>query len=778
MTPERLFGAMAFRHPWRSYQARILADLEAHLDDRKLHVVAAPGAGKTVLGLEIIRRIGLRCLVLAPSLLVRDQWIERLKSDFVQDRLPDLAGLVSTDLTADVPLRVSTYQGIHQKRNETFPAFELLCLDEAHHLRRSWWHTLTGMADRHDCVTLSLTATPPYDAAAREWANYDALCGPIDAEIPAPELVKSGDLCPHQDLVFAAVTRHAADYVRNREEEAGSLDMLRNDPEMLAMIEALPWIADCRAHAAEILEAAELFSAMLIYLQDAGRPLPSYARRLLQIRRGDIPPQSWDWLQVLCDGLKARLPSSTLQALTRMGALRNDRILLPPPKFTDRIEILRDDDTRLVACLEIHALERAARGADLRMAILVDRIGRLSLTSEATATGFNAVHLFRRLTADGGCSDAAIMTGQVVVLPRALAEGLAAQPLPGRPDHVLIEGRDFDAAIARANAAFHAGDVRVIVGTQAFLGQGWDAPGLNSLVLGTNLASFVAVNQLRGRALRIDRRPPGKCSNIWHIAIVPDEHVSGEDLEALQRRFACFARIDREALEIRSWFAPEASCTAQNEKARRLAATHGDLARDWDSAMQVGEDIGGRLMQETGIARRQSQVILPRGSGLASLWRRLFDRPVPEHEIRRTLGRMGHLVLESLRQLGDIGTARDITPYILEGPEGHRLGLDRATRYEETLFHETLRQVLDPVTNPRYLIVVPAGFLRGRAQLFAVPPRFDGNKRRAEIFWKNWQAMLGRGQLVYTRTVAGRGLLQSARLRTSRNRTTHNLQWK
>ncbi|MBL3593982.1 hypothetical protein JMM63_00045 [Rhodovulum sulfidophilum] len=51
------------------------------------------------------------------------------------------------------------------------------------------------------------------------------------------------------------------------------------------------------------------------------------------------------------------------------------------------------------------------------------------------------------------------MTEQVVVLSRAQAEGLAVPPLPGRPDHVLIEGRDFDAAIARANAAFHAREI-------------------------------------------------------------------------------------------------------------------------------------------------------------------------------------------------------------------------------------------------------------------------------------------------------------------------------
>ena len=34
---------------------RVLQELKEHLDDARLHVVAAPGAGKTVLGLEVIR---------------------------------------------------------------------------------------------------------------------------------------------------------------------------------------------------------------------------------------------------------------------------------------------------------------------------------------------------------------------------------------------------------------------------------------------------------------------------------------------------------------------------------------------------------------------------------------------------------------------------------------------------------------------------------------------------------------------------------------------------
>jgi superfamily II DNA or RNA helicase len=55
---ETLMKEMKFRFPWRSYQARVLAELDIHLDDRHLHVVAAPGSGKTILGLEVMARLG------------------------------------------------------------------------------------------------------------------------------------------------------------------------------------------------------------------------------------------------------------------------------------------------------------------------------------------------------------------------------------------------------------------------------------------------------------------------------------------------------------------------------------------------------------------------------------------------------------------------------------------------------------------------------------------------------------------------------------------------
>lgn len=85
---------MAFRYPWRAYQADVLAQLERHLGNEKLHVAAAPGAGKTVLVLEVVRRLARPTLVLAPSLAIRNQWIDRL-------------------VGAPRAMTVTTYQALH-----------------------------------------------------------------------------------------------------------------------------------------------------------------------------------------------------------------------------------------------------------------------------------------------------------------------------------------------------------------------------------------------------------------------------------------------------------------------------------------------------------------------------------------------------------------------------------------------------------------------------------------------------------------------------------------
>jgi superfamily II DNA or RNA helicase len=80
---QSLSDMMAFRKDWRAYQSRLLNSLDRYLDNKRLHLVAAPGSGKTVLGLEVIRRINQPTLVLAPTITIRDQWVDRLVELFL-----------------------------------------------------------------------------------------------------------------------------------------------------------------------------------------------------------------------------------------------------------------------------------------------------------------------------------------------------------------------------------------------------------------------------------------------------------------------------------------------------------------------------------------------------------------------------------------------------------------------------------------------------------------------------------------------------------------------
>src|SRR6516162_2932235 len=63
---QSLQDTMAFRKNWRAYQSRLLEHFNRYLHNKRLHLVAAPGSGKTVIGLEVIRRLNQPTLVLAP----------------------------------------------------------------------------------------------------------------------------------------------------------------------------------------------------------------------------------------------------------------------------------------------------------------------------------------------------------------------------------------------------------------------------------------------------------------------------------------------------------------------------------------------------------------------------------------------------------------------------------------------------------------------------------------------------------------------------------------
>ena len=58
---------------WRPSQQHLLETV-GRMQDRRWHICAPPGAGKTLIGLELARRVAAPTLVLAPTTAIRDQW--------------------------------------------------------------------------------------------------------------------------------------------------------------------------------------------------------------------------------------------------------------------------------------------------------------------------------------------------------------------------------------------------------------------------------------------------------------------------------------------------------------------------------------------------------------------------------------------------------------------------------------------------------------------------------------------------------------------------------
>lgn len=109
MTASRELPALEFTGEWRRYQRLALEAFESDVaaGRRNTHIVAPPGSGKTLLGAEIVNRIGRRALVLAPNSAVQSQWVRALERF-----RPDGARLAGPE--PEAPIACLTYQALCQ----------------------------------------------------------------------------------------------------------------------------------------------------------------------------------------------------------------------------------------------------------------------------------------------------------------------------------------------------------------------------------------------------------------------------------------------------------------------------------------------------------------------------------------------------------------------------------------------------------------------------------------------------------------------------------------
>src|SRR5215469_4437018 len=474
-TARRTFpDSMAFQKTWRTYQALLLEGLDLYLDDKRIHLVAAPGSGKTVLGLEIIRRLDQPTLVLAPTITIRDQWIDRLLDCF----LPagnSRPSWVSDDLKKPAPFTVTTYQALdslcsgklikvseqtieeedlaHRHNHEKDDAsgnelpepaiqlpevlldagFRTLVVDEAHHLRAEWWKTLTFVAAHLDDPTIiALTATPPYDVSPSEWQRYQELCGPIDAEVSVPELVLQGDLCPHQDYVYLSIPSEKEQQALSNFRAAVDLFVkrLQGNEAFTTVLLTHPWLAFPKDYAGEILDDPLYLTSMVAYLHSVAAEVPSEALRTLGLSPKHIPSLDLDWLEILLSHCLdndahsysggAAVFNSLRHELRDLGAIEHRRVRLR--SASEHTKLLTASITKLKSIEDIVRLESGAQAAELRCVILSDFIRKSEMPRNrdepAVFADIGVVPIFETLRcAELSSVRLGVLSGSLVIIP-------------------------------------------------------------------------------------------------------------------------------------------------------------------------------------------------------------------------------------------------------------------------------------------------------------------------------------------------------------------------
>ena len=103
--PQRPLSAWRFDGRLRTYQADALERVDVDATE-PVHLVAPPGAGKTLLGLLLAARRGRRAVVFAPTTAIRGQWVEAARALAHDD------AAVSDDPDRPADLTALTYQAM------------------------------------------------------------------------------------------------------------------------------------------------------------------------------------------------------------------------------------------------------------------------------------------------------------------------------------------------------------------------------------------------------------------------------------------------------------------------------------------------------------------------------------------------------------------------------------------------------------------------------------------------------------------------------------------
>ncbi|MCQ4023275.1 MULTISPECIES: DEAD/DEAH box helicase family protein [unclassified Ruminococcus] len=879
----KTFEHTRFNGVFRDYQQKVLNNAQSHINDGKIHIVAAPGSGKTILGLELIRRINRPALILSPSVTIKQQWGERFCSGFLNGQSGD--GYISYDLKNPSLLTSVTYQALHSAFTKTsipnehsdddddceydapedFKDFDLIaqikahgigtiCLDEAHHLRSEWQKSLEGFIEAvsGSVYVISLTATPPYDSTPNEWKRYISLCGEIDEEIFVPQLVAQKTLCPHQDYIyFNYPTDEETAVLRQYNQKAEQTVKEVLSGEIFKQILFSPVLSSYRENEECILDNTQGFIAILCLAKHVGVKIPNDLITLVS-PSDRLPEYSITFAQTAFQFVidspsifGEQVSKALLTKLSQSGLIEKKAVALTGNGKINKMMI--SSLGKLKSIEAIASAELKSLGCNLRMLILTDYIKRDMLGivgTQSNITSMGTVPIFEALRRTlGSSASIAVLSGGLVILPNNIITAvsqLAAKAGVEFSSKPIADTSHSEAAFSGSNKnkvaviteAFSQGLINILIGTKSLLGEGWDSPCINSLILASFVGSFMLSNQMRGRAIRMDKTNPGKASNIWHLVTVePDTQnsggIAGNDFATMERRFEGFLApsYNKNTIEsgvqrldiIKPPYTKE-GFDRINAQMLELSQNRAAMAARWQNSIGVGKktevidvsEIPAEVQpQGYSFKNRLALVMLiislvvlvvsvvcaltlntlsiTAGAVLAAAFALAglifafvtLSKTSGFVSPKKTVQTFATALLRSLKSAGEINS-QDAYVEVTSDKAGTTVSaaLKNASAHEKEVFKKAIKELLSPIENPRYVLVKKKNVRRIYSQSYACPAILGTKKENAQLLAANLRSSMGDSEVIYTRSREGRAELLACRKQSYINKNDIHIRGK
>ena len=408
---------------------------------------------------------------------------------------------------------------------------------------------------------------------------------------------------------------------------ASFFDSLEFNSELIGVIESHRFVKKAPLFTSEIYNNPEYFSALLIYLNHCKKEIAIENFYILGFDKNDkieIPKFDLQWAQVLLQSILFTDRKNLIDEEVFLEKLENNvrKIHAIEEGFVDFVgtkklyRSLSNSSSKLSSIVTIIENERKSLDKNLRAVILTDYIKKefLLVSENEEIDRLGVLPIFHRLRKILPKNEIAVLTGSIVIVHNDLKNEISKQvecsfeslEVDNEFYVVKINGSSNQIVKIITNL-FEQGTINTVIGTKSLLGEGWDAPSINTLILASFVGSFVSSNQMRGRAIRSLKGNKNKTGNIWHLVCLDaSDKYGGSDIATLKRRFDSYVGISSkepiiiesgiDRLNLPTYF-DNFQFETFNEETLKASENRVFLIKAWSEAVNKGATLSREIKQ-------------------------------------------------------------------------------------------------------------------------------------------------------------------------------------